>query len=85
MPRLWRSIEPSAAAAAADELVGAHILVPGRAYEFAHPVLQAAVYDGLGPARRAEAHARAARLTSASRGISTARRGAFVVIGPGPR
>ena len=62
------NIEPSAAAAAADELVGAHILVPGRAYEFAHPVLQAAVYDGLGPARRAEAHARAARLTSASGG-----------------
>jgi DNA-binding CsgD family transcriptional regulator len=57
-------IGPSAAAAA-DELVAAHILVPGRGYEFVHPVLQAAVYDGLGPARRAQAHALAARLTSA--------------------
>jgi DNA-binding CsgD family transcriptional regulator len=61
-------VGPSAAAAAADELVRAHILVAGRGYEFVHPVLQAAVYDGLGPARRAEAHARAARLTSASGG-----------------
>jgi DNA-binding CsgD family transcriptional regulator len=58
-------VEPPAAAAAADELVGAHILSAGRSYEFVHPVLQAAVYDGLGPARRAEAHALAARLSSA--------------------
>lgn len=62
------NLTPSAAAAAADELVAAHILVPGRGYEFANPVLQAAVYDGLGPARRAEAHARAAQLTRASGG-----------------
>ncbi len=62
------NVGPSAAAAAADELVGAHILAPGRGYEFVHPVLQAAVYDGLGPARRAQAHARAARLTSAAGG-----------------
>ena len=62
------NVEPAAAAAAADELVGAHILVPGRGYGFVHPVLQAAVYDALGPAGRAEAHARAARLTSASGG-----------------
>jgi DNA-binding CsgD family transcriptional regulator len=61
-------VEPSASAAAVDELVGAHILVPGRGYEFVHPILQAAVYDGLGQASRAEAHARAARLTSASGG-----------------
>lgn len=58
-------VDPSAAAAAADELVGAHILVAGRTYEFVHPVLQAAVYDGLGPARRAAAHALAARLSDA--------------------
>jgi len=56
---------PAAAAAAADELVGAHILAAGRGYELLHPVLQAAVYDGLGPASRAEAHAVAARLLSA--------------------
>ncbi|MBV9001636.1 MAG: AAA family ATPase [Solirubrobacterales bacterium] len=62
------NVEPAGAAAAADELVGAHILLPGRGYEFVHPVLQAAVYDGLGPASRADAHARAARLTSASGG-----------------
>ena len=61
-------VESPAAVAAADELVRAHILVAGRGYEFVHPVLQAAVYDGLGPVRRAEAHARAARLTSASGG-----------------
>jgi DNA-binding CsgD family transcriptional regulator len=63
---------PSAAAAAADELVGAHILAAGRGYEFVHPILQAAVYDGLGPAKRAEAHAVAARLSSA-RGAPLAR------------
>lgn len=63
---------PSAAATAADDLVGAHILAAGRGYEFVHPVLQAAVYEGLGPARRAEAHALAARLSSA-RGASLAR------------
>ena len=62
------SVEASAAAGAVDELVGAHILMPGRGYEFVHPILQAAVYDGLGQASRAEAHARAARLTSASGG-----------------
>jgi DNA-binding CsgD family transcriptional regulator len=59
------NVGSSAAAAAADELVGAHILATGRGYEFIHPVLQAAVYDGLRPARRAEAHGLAARLSSA--------------------
>jgi DNA-binding CsgD family transcriptional regulator len=72
-------VGPSAAAAAADELVRAHILVAGRGYEFVHPVLQAAVYDGLGPARRAEAHARAARLTSAS-GASVRRVAAHLLV-----
>jgi DNA-binding CsgD family transcriptional regulator len=62
------NMESPAAAAAVDELVAAHMLVPGRGYEFAHPILQAAVYDGLGQASRAEAHARAARLTSSSGG-----------------
>ncbi len=59
------AVEPTQAVVAADELVGAHILAAGRGYEFVHPVVQAAVYDGLGPARRAEAHAFAARLCSA--------------------
>jgi DNA-binding CsgD family transcriptional regulator len=57
------NVAPSEATAAADELVGAHILAAGRGYEFVHPILQAAVYDGLGPARRAEAHALAAGLS----------------------
>ena len=70
---------PSAAGAAADELVGAHILAAGRGYEFVHPVLQAAVYDGLGPARRAAAHALAARLSSA-RGAPLARVAAHLLV-----
>jgi DNA-binding CsgD family transcriptional regulator len=56
------NLDPSAAASAADALVGAHILAVGRGYTFVHPVVQTAVYDGLSPARRADAHARAARL-----------------------
>ena len=60
-------LDPPAAAEAADALVGAHILAAGRGYTFAHPVLEAAVHDGLPPASRAEAHALAARL-SAERG-----------------
>lgn len=62
------NVEPTVAAAVVDQLVGAHILAPGRGYEFVHPILQAAVYDGLGQAMRADAHARAARLTRASGG-----------------
>ncbi len=57
-------LDSSTAAEAADALVGAHILGAGRGYTFVHPVVQAAVYDGLRPARRAEAHALAARLSS---------------------
>jgi len=69
---------PSAAAAAADELVGAHILAAGHGYQFVHPILQAAVYDGLAPASRAQAHALAARLLSA-RGAPLARVAAHVL------
>jgi DNA-binding CsgD family transcriptional regulator len=63
---------PAAAAAAADELVGAHILAAGHGYQFVHPILQAAVYDGLAHASRAQAHALAARVLSA-RGAPLAR------------
>jgi DNA-binding CsgD family transcriptional regulator len=62
-------LDPASAAEAADALVGAHILAVGRGYTFVHPVVQAAVYDGLRPTSRARAHAAAARL-SAERGAA---------------
>ena len=65
-------LEPDAAATAADALIAANILTAGRPYEFVHPLVRAAIYDGLSPARRAEAHRRAARLT-ADRGAPLAR------------
>jgi len=77
------NVDSSAAAPAADELIGAHILTAGRRYEFVHPVLQAGVYNGLGPARRAEAHALAARLLSA-RGASLQQVAAHL-LASGPR
>jgi DNA-binding CsgD family transcriptional regulator len=61
---LLAGLEPSDAAAAADALIGAHILAAGQGYEFAHPLVHAAVHEGLGRATRAEAHARAARLAA---------------------
>lgn len=65
-------LELSFVTAAADALIGAHILTAERPYEFVHPLVRAAVYDGLSPVRRADAHARAARLT-AERGAPLAR------------
>lgn len=50
------------ARAAADALVGAHVLAPGPELAFLHPVLREAVYATLGPRERAAAHARAAEL-----------------------
>ena len=50
------------AAAAADVLVAAQIVQPG--YRFAQPVVAASLEDDLGPAARAEAHSRAARLAA---------------------
>jgi DNA-binding CsgD family transcriptional regulator len=57
-------LQPPAAAAAVDALIAAHILTAERPYEFVHPLVQGAIHDGLPPAGRAEAHARAARLTA---------------------
>ena len=58
-------IEPSIAAATADALIGADILTGSGSYEFVHPLIRAAVSDGLAAATRAEWHERAARLTAA--------------------
>ena len=55
-------VEASAVAAAVDAFIAAHILTAERPYEFVHPLVQAAIYEALPPARRADAHARAARL-----------------------
>jgi len=55
-------LDSDAAAAAADALTASELLRPGRPLEFAHPVVRAAVYDGLPPAGRARAHRRAAAL-----------------------
>ncbi len=50
------------AAVATDLLVGAGVLRYGATVEFVHPLIQSAVYDSIPPARRALAHAQAARL-----------------------
>ncbi|HEY3019878.1 MAG TPA: AAA family ATPase, partial [Solirubrobacteraceae bacterium] len=54
-----------AAAEAADALVAAGVLEPGRPLRFAHPLLRAAVYDDTPAAWRAACHARAAELLRA--------------------
>jgi DNA-binding CsgD family transcriptional regulator len=48
---------------AADALIVAEILSPSDPYDFVHPLVRSAVYQSLTPARRAEAHFQAARLT----------------------
>jgi DNA-binding CsgD family transcriptional regulator len=59
-------VDVAAAGAAMDELVRADVLAPRDPLGFRHPLLRAAVYGGLPEWRRAEMHARAARLLSAS-------------------
>lgn len=54
-----------AAADAADALVAAGVLEPGRPLRFLHPLLRAAVYDDTPAAWRAARHARAADLLRA--------------------
>lgn len=49
-----------AAVAAADALSAAALLHPGRSLVFTHPIVHAAVYAAIPPARRAAAHRRAA-------------------------
>lgn len=71
-------LEPAVAVIAADALIAANILTAGRPYEFVHPLVGAAVYDGLPPAGRAEAHRRAAHL-AADRGARAERVAAHLV------
>jgi tetratricopeptide (TPR) repeat protein len=55
-------LEDEPAATAADALAAASILSHGRPLRFAHPLLQAAVYEQIPESERALAHARAGRL-----------------------
>ena len=57
-----------AAATAADALVTAELLAPGRPLRFVHPLVRSAVYEQLPSSVRAQAHTRAARLL-ASEGV----------------
>jgi DNA-binding NarL/FixJ family response regulator len=54
------------AGAAADALVSARLLAPGRGLVFLHPLVRSAVEAGVGPAERAEAHRRAVEVLSAA-------------------
>ena len=58
-------LDDAAGAAAADALVAAQVLAPGRPLEFVHPVVRSAVHDAIPPAELAARHAAAARLLHA--------------------
>ena len=55
-------VDQDEAPEAADALVAAGVLGSAEPLEFLHPLIRAAVYDGLGPAARALDHGHAARL-----------------------
>ena len=57
----YAELDPAAAATAADALVAAHILEPGRPLAFVHPIVLAAVRSELSQGELGEAHGRAAR------------------------
>jgi predicted ATPase len=59
-------VDLAAAGAAVDELIRADVLAPRDPLGFRHPLLRAAVYGALPEWRRADTHARAARLLLAS-------------------
>jgi DNA-binding CsgD family transcriptional regulator/tetratricopeptide (TPR) repeat protein len=59
-------LELPGAAAAATALAEADLLRAAETIAFVHPVVRAAVYAGLGPFGRREAHARAVRLLTAA-------------------
>ena len=56
------NLDDTEAARAADALVAASILSPGRPLEFVHPLVRSAIYAELAPAARAHDHRRAAAL-----------------------
>ena len=53
------------AAAAFDALVAADVVLAGRALEFRHPIVRAAIYDEIAPGARSTAHRQAAALLTA--------------------
>jgi DNA-binding CsgD family transcriptional regulator len=55
-------IDPPSASEAADSLVDADLLAPGRPLSFVHPLTRAAIYNDLPAGRRSRAHNAAARL-----------------------
>jgi DNA-binding CsgD family transcriptional regulator len=61
-------LEPAQAAEAADTLVAAGILEPGRPLAFVHPLVRAGVYEELAGAERSLAHRRAAGLMEGDAG-----------------
>ncbi|MGA2011941.1 MAG: AAA family ATPase [Solirubrobacteraceae bacterium] len=65
---LLAGLETAPAAEAADTLIAAGILTAEQPHEFVQPLVRATVHDGLPAARRADWHARAARLAEARDG-----------------
>jgi DNA-binding CsgD family transcriptional regulator len=61
-------LDHAAAESAADELIMARILAPGRPLRFLHPILRAAVDANIPPSRRAAADRRAAELLAGEEG-----------------
>ena len=60
--RLLAGLDREQAAAATDRLAAANVLSFGESLEFTHPLVQATIHDSIPPARRALAHAEAARV-----------------------
>ena len=65
-------LDEAGAAAAADALVAAELLAPGRPLEFVHPIVRTAFHEGIPDAERATKHAAAARLLH-DRGVAPER------------
>ena len=65
-------VSSDAAEAAADALVDARVLAPGRPLTFVHPIIRQAVYEDLPEGRRFTYHAEAARLLDAEGEIDRA-------------
>jgi DNA-binding CsgD family transcriptional regulator len=59
-------LDPTAAATAADDLVRAGLLAPGRPLTFAHPLVRAGVYSAMRSGERAAAHRAAVALLEAA-------------------
>jgi DNA-binding CsgD family transcriptional regulator len=75
-------LSESAALAAADKLIEARILAPGRPLEFRHPLLRTAVYSDPPAPRRTREHKRAARLLADDEGSTDAVAGQLLLTEP---